>query len=194
MVKYTNENFQSDMQKLQNMLNGGGDEQAQDGGKKRKGKKKSSKGKKKSMKGGDCGAAATMSGGARPRSDKQEIRWFSLYSVDGKKLSKLQGRFRAYTTKLVKQKGKGRVLKEVNETPASAAKRAMKTLCTDKKGSCKLEFSLRETTSGSAHKIWTYVGERKKLPKPVVRKIKGGKTFTSTHYYEIKSKGGEEEK
>lgn len=180
MVKYTNEQFQDDMAKLQDMMNGGGCQM--DGGKKKHSKKS----------GGGC--EAKVEGGARPRSDKQEIRWFSLYAVDGKKLPKLQGRFRVYTTKLVKQKGKGRVLKEVNETPAAAARRALKTLCAEKKGACKHEFSLRETTSGSAHKIWTYVGERKKLPKPIVRKIKGGKTFTVSHYYELRSKGGEEEK
>jgi len=55
----------------------------------------------------------------------------------------------------------------VSSTPSSAAKKAVSKLCTSNK-SKKVEFYLREITQGSKKKTYgTYLGEMKKLKKPI---------------------------
>jgi hypothetical protein len=112
----------------------------------------------------------------------EEIRWFKLVAVDGKKLSKPVGRYRAYTKKTVKSK-----LKEVNQTPLDAATRAFSQLCEGKGTGCKKRFTIRETTGGSSKKDYTYYGKKVKLPKKIIVKIKGGKDYT-VEYKSVVSK------
>jgi hypothetical protein len=55
----------------------------------------------------------------------------------------------------------------VSSSPSSAAKKAVSKLCASNK-SKKVEFSLREITQGSKKKTYgPYVGEMKKLKKPI---------------------------
>ena len=56
-----------------------------------------------------------------------------------------------------------------NEDPMSAAKKAHTVLCNRKRihGSCTLIMTMRETTSGSAKKLFTYKVTRSKLSEPV---------------------------
>ena len=55
----------------------------------------------------------------------------------------------------------------VSSTPSSAAKKAVSKLCTNNKNK-KVEFCIRETTQGSNKKIYgPYLGEMKKLDKPI---------------------------
>jgi hypothetical protein len=55
----------------------------------------------------------------------------------------------------------------ISSTPSSAARKAVSKLCSDNKNK-KVEFFMRETTQGSNKKIYgPYLGEMKKLDKPV---------------------------
>jgi hypothetical protein len=55
----------------------------------------------------------------------------------------------------------------ISSTPSSAARKAVSKLCTDNKNK-KVEFFIRETTQGSNKKVYgPYLGEMKKLDKPV---------------------------
>lgn len=57
----------------------------------------------------------------------------------------------------------------VSRTPAGAAKKALTQLCRVKKikGQCSLFISMRETTQGSAKKVFDYKVTREKLAKPI---------------------------
>jgi hypothetical protein len=55
----------------------------------------------------------------------------------------------------------------ISSTPSSAARKAVTKLCADNKNK-KVEFCMRETTQGSNKKIYgPYLGEMKKLDKPI---------------------------
>lgn len=56
-----------------------------------------------------------------------------------------------------------------SRTPDSAAKKALRQLCTVKniKGRCTLYIEIRETTQGSDHKLYGYHVKRVKLNKPI---------------------------
>jgi hypothetical protein len=55
----------------------------------------------------------------------------------------------------------------ISSTPSSAARKAVSKLCADNKKK-KVEFFIRETTQGSNKKVYgPYLGEMKKLDKPV---------------------------
>jgi hypothetical protein len=55
----------------------------------------------------------------------------------------------------------------ISSTPSSAARKAVSKLCSDNKNK-KVEFCMRETTQGSNKKIYgPYLGEMKKLDKPI---------------------------
>lgn len=55
------------------------------------------------------------------------------------------------------------------DTPATAARKAFSLYCRDFKpnSACRKYFEIRETTRGSAKKVFCYVGSRKLLSKPL---------------------------
>ena len=65
----------------------------------------------------------------------------------------------------------------LNDNPMSAAKKAHTVLCNRKRihGSCTLIITMRETTAGSAKKLYTYKVTRSKLSEPV--ELDNGVTF-----------------
>ena len=56
--------------------------------------------------------------------------------------------------------------------PASAAKKAFSQLCKAKKikGRCTLNIAIKEITTGSKHKVYTYRAKRHKLKEPKIFK------------------------
>jgi phosphoribosyl-AMP cyclohydrolase len=69
----------------------------------------------------------------------------------------------------------------VSSTPSSAARKAVSKLCADNKKK-KVEFCMRETTQGSNKKIYgPYLGEMKKLDKPVELKGRTIKYAVNVH-------------
>jgi len=112
--------------------------------------------------GGSCGTEPQMGG-----TNKKAMRHFKVVSVSGnkKEFGNYDGR-----------------------TPLQAAGKAFKQICIKmgkNKNSCKLEFTIRETTQGSKKKEYMYKGEYKKLAKPRVKKF--GKTkVVSTHERKVK--------
>ena len=64
-----------------------------------------------------------------------------------------------------------------NDQPSQAAKKALTSLCNRKRirGSCALIITMKETTAGSAKKLYTYKVTRSKLDEPVV--LDNGATF-----------------
>jgi hypothetical protein len=81
----------------------------------------------------------------------------------------------------------------ISSTPSSAAKKAVSKLCTNNKNK-KVEFFIRETTQGSNKKVYgPYLGEMKKLDKPV--ELKGRviryKPIAKLNKKVSKMKGGE---
>jgi len=98
--------------------------------------------------------------------NKKAIRYFKVVSVSGnkKEFGNYDGR-----------------------TPLQAAGKAFKQICIKmgkNKNSCKLEFTIRETTQCSK-KEYMYKGEYKKLAKPRIKKF--GKTkVVSTHERKVK--------
>lgn len=80
-----------------------------------------------------------------------------------------------------------------SSTPMSAAKKAASKLfkkMDESRGSSykTIHFAIRETTSGSAHKVFKYVAKRVELAKPVVLTIKG-KEIVYKYKIDIKSDG-----
>ena len=78
-----------------------------------------------------------------------------------------------------------------SSTPMSAAKKAASKLfkkMDESKGSSykTIHFAIRETTSGSTHKVFKYVAKRVELAKPVVLTIKG-KEIVYKYKIDIKS-------
>ena len=79
----------------------------------------------------------------------------------------------------------------LSTNPVGSAKKAFNGLCNVKniKGKCTLVVTMRETTSGSNKKEFTYKCERKKLKEPVV--IMAGTPNEFKRMYEIKALSAE---
>ena len=112
--------------------------------------------------GGSCGMEPQMGG-----ANKKAMRHFKVVSVSGnkKEFGNYDGR-----------------------TPLQAAGKAFKQICIKmgkNKNSCKLEFTIRETTQGSKKKEYKYLGEYKKLSKPRVKQF-GRTKVVSTHERKVK--------
>jgi hypothetical protein len=62
----------------------------------------------------------------------------------------------------------------ISKSPDAAAKKALTNHCNAKKikGACTLVIVMRETTAGSAHKVFTYKGTRRRVDKVVMYKGK----------------------
>ena len=96
---------------------------------------------------------------------------------------------RSFTIIHLKSKSKGKKTKEggryISRTPQRAAIKAFNKECRSSKvkGQCTLVLILRETTSGSKHKVYRYKMKRVKLPKP--QKIIRGKTEIIIKYKTI---------
>jgi len=104
-----------------------------------------------------------FSGGAEGTS-----RFFKLVSVNGKQVD--GGRYELpLTTKTGKAQTRG---------PKDKASSAFSEICqkNNEKGECSYKFAIQETTRGSDKKVYHYEGERVKLSKPVVLKLKDSKT------------------
>jgi hypothetical protein len=71
----------------------------------------------------------------------------------------------------------GRYTLKPGKDPRDAGVRAFRQLCKkhgmEKSEKCKFNFSLQETTRGSKHKVYSYVGKRAKLDKPRKHKFPG---------------------
>ena len=76
----------------------------------------------------------------------------------------------------------------ISKTPsaaaAKAARRIFKEVTNPKKD--EIRFTLRETTQGSAGKLYRYIGIKRKLAEPKVVSI-AGTNVTYTHTYHVKS-------
>lgn len=111
-------------------------------------------------------AADTMHGGKTKmhNSKTDGMRSFRLVSVNGKPTSM------------------GRYTLKPGREPRDAAVRAFRQLCKkhnmNRSDKCKYTFSLKETTRGSNHKVYTYKGHREKLDKPREHKFPGRKELT----------------
>ena len=59
----------------------------------------------------------------------------------------------------------------ISKTPMAAAKKALTQHCSSKRirGTCTLVIVVKETTAGSAHKVYAYKGSRKRKDTTVVR-------------------------
>ncbi|AII17052.1 hypothetical protein JO84_gp074 [Aureococcus anophagefferens virus] len=96
-------------------------------------------------------------------------RSFTLISVKGKEGKIADNRF-------------------ISSTPSGAAKKMFTKICRDKsiKGPCEFVIKLKETTQGSANKVYKYDLKRVKLKKPLI--IKRGTAQIKIEYKsEIKS-------
>jgi len=121
----------------------------------------------------------SFSGGSSQRKQSQEdpfysggaegnSRFFKLVSINGKPVD--GGRYELpLTTKTGKPQTRG---------PKDKASSAFSEICqkNNEKGTCSYEFAIQETTRGSDKKIYNYQGNRVKLDKPVVLKLKDSKT------------------
>ena len=91
------------------------------------------------------------------------------------KKSGSRGEYRSFTVERVGKHGscktKGKGGRFVNKTPAGAARKAFSEFCRTKriKGVCTLLVTMRETTSVSACKMYTYKLSRMKLREPIIR-------------------------
>ena len=83
--------------------------------------------------------------------------------------------YRSFTVDKVGKHGscktKGPGGRYINKTPAGAARKAFSEFCRTKriKGICTLLVTMKETTSGSSGKLFTYKLNRMKLKDPVIR-------------------------
>ena len=90
---------------------------------------------------------------------------------------------RSFTVVSLKSRSKGKKSKEggryISRTPMAAALKAFTAECRKSKihGQCALILEIRETTSGSKHKVYKYKMNRKKLATPLVIN-KGGVSIT----------------
>ena len=77
----------------------------------------------------------------------------------------------------------------VAKTPAGAARKALSNHCAVKRirGRCALYVRLRETTTGSKNKRFTYLLHRVKLAKPVVRLAGTANEFKIRYTTKVKS-------
>ena len=76
-----------------------------------------------------------------------------------------------------------------SRNPVGAARKAFTRFCKFKRirGVCTLFVTVRETTKGSAKKVFRYKLNRHKLAKPLVRRPKGGKEFVIQYKSTAKS-------
>ena len=74
-----------------------------------------------------------------------------------------------------------------SHTPARAALKALNNLCKVKRihGRCTLYIEMRETTQGSAHKVFAYKGKRMLLAKPVEIGKPGEKGYRLIKYRNV---------
>jgi hypothetical protein len=74
----------------------------------------------------------------------------------------------------------------ISETPSDAAKKAFSQAYRSMRGKdkTKLEIHMRETTSGSAHKIYKYKVSRKPISKDIER---GGEMIHYSYYTKVKA-------
>ena len=81
---------------------------------------------------------------------------------------------RSFTVESLKSNSKGLKTKKggryISKTPMAAALKAFNSECRKSKihGQCSLILTIRETTSGSKHKVYKYKMNRKKLATPLV--------------------------
>jgi hypothetical protein len=103
------------------------------------------------------------------KGSNEESRFFKVVKVNGK-LVEDGGRYELpMKTKSGKDQKRG---------PIDKASTAFTELCRkhSMKGECKMTFSIKETTQGSAKKVFNYEGKRLKLTTPVILEIKDKKT------------------
>jgi len=76
----------------------------------------------------------------------------------------------------------------ISKTPAGAAAKAARRIFASVKNTKKeqIRFTIRETTQGSAGKMYRYIGLREKFAEPKVINI-GGKEVSITHNFKVKS-------
>lgn len=123
------------------------------------------------------------------KGSSEESRFFKVVKVNGK-LVEDGGRYELpMKTKSGKDQKRG---------PIDKASTAFTELCrkNSMKGECKMTFSIKETTQGSAKKTFNYEGKRVKLTTPVVLEIKDKKTkqvtkIVKNYHNVIKSLGSE---
>lgn len=147
--EYTQQQFESDLEELTNLIN----KYSQDGGKKKSKSGKSAKSKKKSKK-------SKKSGGKKRKkhldAEGDPIRSFRIVKIGTRDVSGNK----KYATRYYHGTKK-------NNTPGKAAEHAFSKLCGytgQKKATCKVTFTLKETTKGSAHKEYgPYKGKYEKL-------------------------------
>ena len=107
--------------------------------------------------------------GGGKKGSSEESRFFKVVKVNGK-LAKDGGRYELpMKTKSGKDQKRG---------PIDKASTAFTELCRkhSMKGECKMTFSIKETTQGSAKKTFNYEGKRVKLTTPIVIEVKDKKT------------------
>ena len=146
--------FQKELSKLEGLLKSLNQKNKVGGGDKRK---------QKEFNGYQEDEEYDFSGGAEGTS-----RFFKLVSVNGKDVD--GGRYELpLTTKTGKAQTRG---------PKDKASSAFSEICqkNNEKGECSYKFAIQETTRGSDKKVYQYQGERVKLSKPVVLKLKDSKT------------------
>lgn len=102
---------------------------------------------------------------------KADTRTFRVVEVDGKHVNTDKG---------------GRYRITDKQTPEDAAKKAYTQLYRKHKKNGKIKFMIKETTRGSAHKVFgPYVGHRKKLAKPRMVSFAGKKPIKLQHIPEV---------
>ena len=109
------------------------------------------------------------------------------------KKSRSSTAYRSFTVERVGKHGscktKGKGGRFINKTPAGAARKAFSEFCRTKriKGVCTLLVTMRETTQGSAGKMYTYKLNRHKLKNPLIRLEGTDKEFVIAYSSSIKS-------
>lgn len=178
--EYTQKQFQSDLDELTNLIN----KYSQEGGKKKSHKKsKSSKKLKKSHKKSHK-KKSHKSGGKRERqldAEGNPLRSFRVININGKNVSGNKDYAIRYYHGTKK-----------NNTPGKAAEHAFSKLCRHtgqkNKATCKVTFTLQETTKGGTHKTYgPYTGKFKKLVEPRKIRRKDPKTG-KVSVYDVKFK------
>src|SRR3989304_6447023 len=170
MSNYNQEQFENDLNELTNLINKYSAEGGKKHGKKRSGKKSGKR----------SGKSGRKSGGARKGvrlldAYGDPIRTFRVIMVNGKDVDGNKDYGQRYY-KGTKKKN----------TPGKAADHAFPKLCKHtgqrNKSSCKVTFTLLETTKGGQHKEHSpYVGTYKKIPPKKVRR-RNPKTGKVTEY------------
>jgi hypothetical protein len=72
------------------------------------------------------------------------------------------------------------------KAPYNVALKAARALFRDVSTKKQIRFSIRETTRGSTHNVYTYIGERTKLPEEKII-VRGSTEIKITHTYSVKS-------